>query len=93
MRSMMSEDSAQIVKIDYDNGRYLGQYVIWEGVPMEHGFGLFSWSNGDRYEGEYNMGVRSGKGTFTWFNGNQYDQRTGKGTMTWSDGTIIPGIS
>jgi hypothetical protein len=94
----MDPDGLKLIKITYDNGTYLGQYVTKEdGTPAEHGTGLFIWSNGDRYEGEYVMGARTGLGTFQWADGKIYegefedDRRHGLGKMTWTDGTVYEG--
>jgi len=50
-----------------------------------HGKGIRTWLNGDKYDGDWVNGKRSGKGRFTWANGGNYtgdwlsDQRTGQG--------------
>lgn len=37
-----------------------------------HGVGVFQWSSGGRYEGEYSNGNKHGVGVFTWANGDSY---------------------
>ncbi len=37
------------------------------------GQGLFTYSNGDRYEGQFHHDVKHGRGVLTWTNGNKYD--------------------
>ena len=37
-----------------------------------NGRGIDVMASGDRYEGEYQDGVRRGQGVFTWANGNRY---------------------
>lgn len=37
-----------------------------------HGMGLFTWSDGRKYEGEYVDDKKEGKGTFTWPDGRKY---------------------
>ena len=38
-----------------------------------HGFGVFNWADGRKYEGEYFDDLREGKGIFTWPDGRKYD--------------------
>lgn len=62
-----------------------------------HGFGCASFTNGDRYEGEYKFDQRHGKGTYEYHNGEIYegefleDKRHGKGKLTWPNGKIYIG--
>ena len=46
---------------------------------MREGRGIFSWSNGNLYEGEWKEGNKNGLGTFTYLDGSKY-----KGE--WKDG-------
>jgi hypothetical protein len=93
----MDRDGLQIIKITYDNGTYIGEYHSKNGTPIENGTGLFIWSNGDRYEGEYIMGSRTGHGSFVWADGRRYDGefkndiRSGNGRIAWVDGTVYEG--
>jgi hypothetical protein len=93
----MDGEGLRITKMIYDNGTYVGEYVMVDGTPVENGIGVFIWSNGDRYEGEYSMGTRSGQGSFIWADGKRYDgefkddARSGVGRMEWPDGTIYEG--
>jgi len=36
-----------------------------------HGYGLYSWPNGNRYEGEYKDHLRDGKGWLIYENGDK----------------------
>jgi len=38
-----------------------------------NGYGSFSWSNGNKYEGEFVNDKKNGKGKFTWPDGRIYD--------------------
>jgi len=38
-----------------------------------NGYGVFSWSNGNKYEGEFVNDKKNGKGKFTWPDGRIYD--------------------
>ncbi len=37
----------------------------WEG-DLKHGFGTYTYSNGDTYEGDWNNNLRHGQGTYTY---------------------------
>ena len=58
----------------------------------ENGKGTMTWTDGDKYVGEYKDGKTHGQGTYTWANGNKYvgefkdDKRLGQGTYTWANG-------
>ena len=53
--------------------------------------------NGDRYTGEYEGNIRTGRGKYTWANGDTYEgdflegQLDGYGTYTWANGDIYEG--
>ena len=61
-------------------------------------FGTYTWSNGDKYIGEWSDDKTNGQGTFTWTNGEKYvgewknDNKHGQGTYTYADGTVEEGI-
>ena len=44
-----------------------------------HGTGVYRWKNGERYEGEYESGVRQGHGTYFFKSGARY-------VGSWVDG-------
>lgn len=55
------------------------------------------YQNGDRYEGEAENGIRSGRGRYCWndgscYEGDFYESRPhGRGKMTWTCGTFYIG--
>ena len=59
---------------------------------QRHGKGTLTWSNGDRYEGEWKNGKENGQGTMTRSTGNKYEgewkdgKENGQGIENWSDG-------
>jgi hypothetical protein len=61
-------------------------------------FGTKTWTNGDKYVGEFYDGKRTGQGTYTWPNGDKYvgefndGKKTGQGTYTWPSGTVKEGV-
>jgi len=61
-------------------------------IGQRHGRGTITWSNGDKYEGDFKEGKEHGQGTITWSDGGKYvgefkdGKRDGQGTETWSNG-------
>ena len=69
----------------------------------KHGQGTFTWSNGDKYVGEYRDDKKHGQGTYTFgpkseWSGDKYvgeykdGKKNGQGTYTWADDTVEEGI-
>lgn len=91
------EDTLKVIRITYNDGFYVGQYTEKDGVPVENGTGIFTWDNGDRYEGSFVDGARTGYGVFAWADGKRYegdfkdDAREGIGKLTWADGSFYEG--
>jgi hypothetical protein len=79
----------------YDNGKL--RYSVnfkngdWE-VGSYNGQGTFTYSNGDKYLGEFKNGKKHGQGNYAFSNGDKYfgewrkDKRHGKGIFTWANG-------
>jgi len=38
-----------------------------------HGFGIYNWNNGRKYEGMYEQDKKHGHGIYTWADGREYD--------------------
>ena len=66
-----------------------------DGTP--HGHGTYTFSDGDKYIGEYQHGEKHGQGTYIYNYGDKYEGgfknglRHGQGTYTFADGHIIKG--
>jgi 1-phosphatidylinositol-4-phosphate 5-kinase len=41
-------------------------------INQRNGTGVYMWSNGDVYSGDWSRGYIDGKGTFTWSSGSIY---------------------
>ena len=48
---------------------------------MQDGFGIETWNDDSKYEGQFSLGKKEGQGTYIWFDGSKY-----KGT--WKDNKI-----
>ena len=66
-------------------------------VRWHNCFGTYTWSDGDKYVGEWKDNKRTGQGTKTYANGSKYvgefkdNERTGQGTYTWPSGNKYVG--
>jgi hypothetical protein len=55
-------------------------------------FNVYTYDNGDRYEGEWKNGERHGKGTMDYADGNKYTgtwvngEKLGQGVFIWDNG-------
>ena len=59
----------------------------------EHGQGVYTYANGDKYVGEHKDGKRHGQGTLTWADGTKYvgewkDEDKWQGTQYDKDGNV-----
>ena len=43
-----------------------------------NGQGIYTWANGDRYEGQWIDNNKTGRGIYTWPNGNRYERANSK---------------
>lgn len=63
-----------------------------------HGQGSFTWPDGRKYEGAYNMDLKHGYGTFRWADGSIYKgffvqgKQHGAGELINRDGSHTTGI-
>ena len=90
-----ASEEREIRTINYKSGnRYEGE-VDEKNLP--HGKGVFIYTNGGNYEGEFSHGVRDGYGVFSWSTGDRYeggwknDKRHGEGVMTYANGRVRKG--
>ena len=62
-----------------------------------HGYGIYTWRNGQRYDGQLREGNFHGRGAMTWPNGDRYDgtfrdgKENGRGVYTWANGDRYEG--
>ena len=74
---------------------FLGAFEYEDTLP--HGHGIFTFSNGSVYNGEWKDGKSDGQGTFTFPDGAVYDgewkdgKSDGQGKMTYEDGSVYNG--
>ena len=82
-----------IYKWSNPNDRYEGEYLNGD----RHGFGTYTYANGNKYSGEYKNDRPNGKGTITFSSGDKYigevknGKRHGTGTYFFSDGERLTG--
>jgi hypothetical protein len=81
--------------IQYDCGVYQGEVSGWWPTRIEHGRGVFSWTNGDRFSGDFVNGEREGRGAFHFaddsrrFEGSWTKDYPLRGTAIDSNGIIF----
>jgi len=85
-------------KIMYDGGTYSGTLIMDSEVGLlPHGRGVYTWPDGDKYEGEWKGGKPNGRGVDTGPDGQKYDgewkdgKQNGRGIYTWPDGDKYEG--
>ena len=78
----------------YQDGVEISRYVglVRAGARHGKGVGVFTWKNGDRYEGDFVNNQRTGKGVYTWPSGSRHEgdfvdgKRTGMGVYVTKAG-------
>ncbi|OMJ67375.1 hypothetical protein SteCoe_35484 [Stentor coeruleus] len=77
-----------------DEVSYEGEYI--EGT-LKHGYGTYTYANGDKYIGYWENDKRQGNGEMIWATGQNYkgqwdnDEIKGEGTLKMTDGAIYSG--
>ena len=83
------------IKGIWENGTYVREVKEETGCisgDCDDGYGTFTWKSGEKYEGYWYGGKRSGQGTNIYASGNVFsggwkaDQQHGQGTMTYANG-------
>lgn len=69
--------------------------VVVQVQRAKSGSGVLNYTNGNRYEGEYENDKRHGHGTLYYANGDKYvgqwknDQKHGSGNFKWKNGIFV----
>jgi len=77
-----------------DNGFYVGDMSR---SGMLHGYGRFTFDQGDIFEGHYHYNKRQGEGKMNFADGSSYEgdyynsKMHGKGKYTWANGAVYEG--
>jgi antitoxin component YwqK of YwqJK toxin-antitoxin module len=89
-------DNGNVDKIEvYEDGELVDEPEGSTGCikgDCENGQGTYTFTNGNKYVGEYKDGKPNGQGTFTYNDGDKYvgeykdGKRNGQGTFTYNDG-------
>ena len=73
-------------------------FVVGDFVnDRQTGRGIYTWADGDRYEGGFINDRRTGRGIYIWGNGNQYEgdwvdnKQHGRGVFAWANGERYEG--
>jgi len=67
----------EVKRVDFKGGSFYEGHLNGDGQP--HGRGVYQWSNGDKYNGEWHSGKQHGQGVCSYGSGNIYDGN-------WHDG-------
>lgn len=79
------------------HGRVVTAFLLFRKQSKAHGYGVHTWRNGDRYEGEWQNWLKHGRGTDLFANGDIYSGQyykgkpTGEGQYTWKNGNTYKG--
>ncbi|GAA6168839.1 MORN repeat-containing protein [Sessilibacter corallicola] len=71
--------------LNYQSGNYYSGDCLTGNTP--HGWGIYEWTSGSRYEGEFENGKRDGQGSMDYADGSKYkgnwksDKKDGIGTF------------
>lgn len=63
----------------------------------KHGYGVYKWADGSRFDGQWSENKISGLGTYSWLDGRQYkgewknNNMEGFGFYSWKDGRKYEG--
>ncbi|MCL2155205.1 MAG: hypothetical protein FWH53_06030 [Leptospirales bacterium] len=78
-----------IKALEAEKGAGFGDYLGCVSGDCKDGEGMYIWSTGSKYRGQWKDYLRNGEGRFLYSNGDKYigrykdDKRNGKGRYTW----------
>jgi antitoxin component YwqK of YwqJK toxin-antitoxin module len=98
IKSVINEETKKKGTIKYSNGQYTGEYIIVDGKQIKSGKGIYTWTSGERYEGNFKDDKFNGYGIEYYpsgkklFEGNYKNGKfNGQGTYFWEDGSKYVG--
>ena len=95
--NMEQDGCTKVENHQYEDGIYKGCIVMKNNSKIRHGFGVFTWSNGNEYIGDWKEDRMEGVGSFYYANKSVYDGQFfnnmlhGKGTFFYNDGDVYVG--
>jgi hypothetical protein len=95
IKSVINEETKKKGTIKYDNGdKYTGEYIIVDGKKIKSGKGVYTWTSGDRYEGNFKNDKFNGYGIEYYPSGEKKvegnfkdNYLNGKGTYFFENGS------
>ena len=95
VKRVINEETKKKGTIKYDNGdKYTGEYIIVDGKKIKSGKGVYTWTSGDRYEGNFKNDKFNGYGIEYYPSGEKKvegnfkdNYLNGKGTYFFENGS------
>ena len=99
IKSVINEETKKKGTIKYGNGdKYTGEYIIVDGKKIKSGKGIYTWTSGARYEGNFKNDKFNGYGILYYPSGEKQvegnfinDLVNGQGNYFWENGSKYVG--